>query len=239
MKSKVPVNLENYPALMDLANSDKAEFLQLMKSLFTTANNAVREGHTNVSKEYFGISYQDLINELTGAMFDHKGIIDHLPNQLNATTINDLYGHAINPLHAAFTKDNMLNTAGETVSFVQKFGIEDRDFTVKKWLQGLLFYSYYCDLPSLAQYLALNDYSLVDEEKSKNIAKLVELRPILDYQKRIGILPGKLIPNTGFFDAGDLKEEECPACQVPDSLLQLSDQLTVCTKCKGGFTYIG
>ena len=98
-----------------------------------------------------------------------------------------------------------------------------------------MFYSYYCSLPDLARYMALNDYSLVDEEKHENVAKLLEIRPVLDYQKRIGILPGKLIPETGFFHAGDYKDEtDCPACQMPDHLFDLGE-MVVCSNCKAGY----
>jgi hypothetical protein len=234
---KIPVNLDNYPALKELAGEDKEGFLQLLKSLFNTANEAVASGHHKVSREYFGMEYQDLLKELMGAMFDHKGMMEYLPGP-NGKMLSHMYKHALNPLHAAFTKDStfIVDHEGKEVTFLEKFGMEEEEFTVKRWLQGLLFYSYYCSLPDFARYLAMNDYDLVDEEKHENIAKLIELRPVLDYQKRIGIIPGKLIAETGFFDAGDPPAgETCPACQVPDKLIQVTEALTVCCECKAGY----
>lgn len=235
-KSKVPVNLDNYPSLKELAGTNKEEFLTILKTVFSTMDRAVGQGHHKDSKEYFGIAIQDLVGELLGAMFDHKGIIDHLPNKSNAEALSEMYGHALNPLYAAFTKDGLMNHEGSPVSFEEKFGMTEEKFSVKVWLQGLLFYSYYCSLPDFAEYLALNDFALVDEEKHANISKLLEIKPVLAYQKAIGILPGKLYPETGFFDTGDLNGATvCPACQDPEDSLFSIGEVTICTNCKGAF----
>lgn len=231
---KIPINLENYPSLGKLSEEDKPQFLQLLKSVFKIIDKSVESDFHVISKEYFGLELQDLIGEILGAIFDHKGIMEHLPNQENAHMLSNMYGHTLNPLHAAFSKQGMQDQAGNHVSFEEKFGVRERDFTVKKWMQGLLFYSYYCSLPDLAKSLALNDYDMVDAGKHENIARLIEIRPALNYQKQIGILPGKLIPETGFFDAGDLKEDNCRACQVPDTLFDLG-AITVCTECRAGY----
>lgn len=236
MKSKIPVNLENYPALLDMAGRDKEGFLSLMKNMFAIANGAVQNEHDKVSKKYFNIELPDLISQMLQAVFDHKGIMQNLPNQENAETISELYGHAINPLHAAFTKKGLQNHKGEDVSFEEKFGMKEDEYSVKRWLQGLFFYSYYCDLKDLAQALSLSDYAFIEDEKHENIGKLLELKPILAYQKAIGILPGKLYEGTGFFDGGDLNgSDSCPACKhPPDSLFSLGEE-TICTNCQGAF----
>jgi hypothetical protein len=239
LDTKIPVNLENYPALLELAGEDKEGFLQLLKSLFNTANDAVQAGHHKVSREYFGMEYQDLLRELMAAMFDYKGIMDYMPGP-NREAISDMYKYAVNPLYAAFTKDDgmLLDAKGKPITFEEKFGQGEEEFTVKAWLQGLLFYSYYCSLPDFAQYLAINDFSLVDNEKHKNIAKLMEVRPVLNYQQAKGILPGKLIPETGFFDAGETfpGTEICPACKSVDKMIEVTEELTVCCECKAGYT---
>lgn len=235
MPAKVPVNLENYPALQAYAEKDKAAFIGIMKSMFALVNQAVADNWHNISEDYFGMSLQELTSQLLHAMFDHKGIMDHHPNESNGQALSEMYEYALNPLTAAFTKEGLLDHEGNAVSFMEKFGLSESEFTVKKWVQGLLFYSYYCSLPDLAKALATNDYTLIDEEKHVNIAKLIEIRPVLDYQKRIGILPGKLIPGTGFFDAGQIKNlNQCPACQVPEEVYDLGE-IAVCTNCKAGF----
>lgn len=234
MPDKVPINLTKYPAIKELSMEEAGP---LVSSTFKILDQAVASGYNKVSKEYFGMELQDLLAQLIEGIFDYNGMMEFLPNKSNGAALADMYEHALNPLHAAFTKKDLLNHEGEKVSFQEKFGMKEGEFTVKKWLQGLLFYSYYCSLPDLAQYLALNDYSLVDEEKHENIAKLIEIRPVLDYQKRIGILPGKLIPETGFFEAGDLKEGEtvCPACQMDDQLIKVTNSLVICCHCKAGY----
>ena len=131
-----------------------------------------------------------------------------------------------------------MDAEGNKVNFESKFALKEKEFDVKSWLHGLMFYSYYCSLPDLARYLALQDYNLVDEERHKNIAKLVQIRPALNYQKQIGILPGKLIPETGFFECGNepITANHCPACQVPGKIHVLED-ISVCTHCYAGFTH--
>jgi hypothetical protein len=88
----------------------------------------------------------------------------------------------------------------------------------------------------LSSYLFTNDHSLFDEEKHENIDKLISIRPALNYQRAIGILPGKLINGTGFFDCGDAKNtHQCTACKAQKHLLPLGTDIAVCTECKGGF----
>lgn len=239
MKSKVPVNLENYPALMELANTNKTEFLQLMKAMFTIANENVQHNNHEVSKNMFGLEFSDLVKNLVDGIFDYRGMMEHLPNKTNAATLASMNGHYLNPLASAFGGFNLRDSSGNEVSFEEKFGIGKEDFSVKRWLQGLMFYSYYCSLPDFAKYLATNDYTLLEEEKYANIGKLIEIRPALDYQKKVGILPGKLVPETGFFDCGEIEKDEtnCKVCMANDSLIQVTDDLTVCVECKGGFTH--
>lgn len=233
LPDRVPIDMTKYPALKAMGKDAGP----LVSALFTMANNVVSKGHDKVSKQYFGLEYQDLINQLSDAMFDYKGITAHLPNQSNAAALNEMFGHTLNPLHAAFTKENLMDHKGVPVTFEEKFGVSEKDYTVKRFMQGLLFYSYYCSLPDLADYLAMGEYDLIDDEKYKNIAKLLEIKPVLAYQKAIGIIPGKLYPETGFFQAGDLKDyTECPACRVPEQLFSLGDDdITVCLNCKGAY----
>jgi hypothetical protein len=143
----------------------------------------------------------------------------------------------VNPLHAAFSGNNLHDRDFKPISFEEKYGMKKKDFTVKNWLQGLMFFSYYGSLPDIANYLHTHDHTLYDTEKHENIDKIIEVRPALSYQKAIGILPSKLIPGSGFFDCGDLNgADNCPACHVPESLFSLGENdITVCLECKGGY----
>jgi hypothetical protein len=231
---KIPVNLENYPTLLDLANNDKEKFLQLFKATFTMMDTAAKHKHLEASEDFFGMPYHEFMEEVMSAFFDHAGIMAFHPNKTTGESLSDLYGHAINPLHAAFMETDLLNAEGEKVSFEQKFGLKETEMSVRSWLQGLMFYSYYCSLPDLSQYLSLKDYDLIDELKHKNIAKLLQIKPALAYQKQIGVLPGKLVPFTGFYECESTKEDLCPACQTEE--LQKLGNLKVCNHCYAGFT---
>lgn len=231
---RIPIDMSKYPNLKQMELKDLGS---LVSATLSNLDEAVSKGFHSVSKRYFGLEYADLSKQLLDAMFDHSGILSYHPNESNAQAVSEMLGHAINPLHAAFTKESMYDSTGEPVSFEEKFGMSEEEFTPKAWLQGLLFYSYYCSLPDFARYLATSDFALVDEEKHENIAKLIELRPVLSYQKSQGIIPGKLIPESGFFDCGYehvVQWVMCLACKSPDTMYDLGD-ITVCTSCKAGF----
>jgi hypothetical protein len=230
---KVPIDMNKYP---NLKNMELKDLGSLVSSVLTHLDDVVSKGFHTVSEKTFGIPYPDLLKELSEAMFDHSGIMSYHPNESSAKAVSEMFQHAVNPLAAAFSKKGLENHEGNPVTFAEKFGMEEEEFTVKRWLQGLLFYSYYCSLPDFARYLAVSDFALVDEEKHENIAKLIELRPVLSYQKKVGIIPGKLIPETGFFDVGAkiTTDLNCFICQSPDQLYDLG-KITVCTSCKAGY----
>lgn len=233
---KVPVNLDKYSALKRLAEEDKDQFLQILKGVFTTMDVMVREGYHEVAEEQFGIPIHELTDQLLQAMFDHRGMLKLMPNQENAAFISESYQHALNPLAAAFDATDLKDRSYKPVSFEEKFGIDKKKFTVKDWLQSLMFYSYYGSMGDLASYLFTEDHTLFDNEKHENIDKLIDIRPALAYQRAIGILPGKLIPGTGFFTCGDATDTlVCPACQTRRPLLPLDTSTTVCTECKAGY----
>ena len=231
LPDKVPINMTKYPHLKELGT----EAGPIVSSVFAMLDKAVAEGYHEASEKFFGITIQDLITQMTEAVFDHRGIIGHLPNQDNAEALSRMFTYQINPLYSAFSKTGLMNHDSSPATFEEKFGLKENEFNVKRFFQGLLFYSYYCSLPDLAVHLSTSDYELMDREKHENIDKLIELRPVLRYQEAIGIVTGKLYPETGFFDCGDLNgAESCPACKHPNTLIPLGE-LTVCTHCKGAF----
>lgn len=231
MPDKVPINMTKYPHLKAMGK----ESIPLISSVFEMLDKAVAEGWHEVSEEFFGATLQDLIKQLTEAVFDHRGIIGFLPDQENAEALSSLFKHQINPLYSAFSKTGLMNHDTTPATFEEKFGLKESEYSIKRFFQGLLYYSYYCSLPDFANYLATSDFELMDREKHENIGKLIELRPVMVYQESIGIIPGKLYPDTGFFDCGDLNgATTCPACKHPDSLISLGTE-SVCKECKGAF----
>lgn len=236
LPDKVPIDMTKYPHLQAMGKDAGP----IVSGVFATLESMIASGYHKDSVKYFGISIQELTSELLGAMFDHRGILDSMPNQSNADIISEAYEHTINPLHAAFDNTNLKNREFKEISFEEKFGMKKKDFTVKNYIQSLLFYGYYGSLPDIMKYLFTNDHSLYDDEKHENIDKLIQIRPVLEYQKAIGIIPGKLIPGCGFFDAGDLEvHAKCRACKHPDSLFSLGeDDIVVCLECKAGYNHV-
>ena len=236
MPDKVPINMTKYPHLQALGR----DAMPIISTVFETLDRAVSEGWHDVAEQYFGITLQDLMTEMTEAIFDHRGIVSYLPDQANADALSTLFEHQINPLYSAFSKTGMTSYDTTPITFEEKFGLKEGEYTVKRFIQGLLFYSYYCSLPDLATYLSTSDFALIDRDKHENIGKLIELRPVMKYQESIGIVPGKLYPDTGFFDCGDLDgAETCPACKGvsengESTLISLGTE-SVCTSCKGAF----
>lgn len=233
LPDRVPIDMTKYPSLQAMGKDAGP----IVSGVFATLEDMISSGHHETSEKFFGISIQDLTSELLGAMFDHRGILDSMPNQSNAEMISEAYEHTINPLYAAFDNTDLRDRDFKEISFEEKFGMKKKEFTVKNYIQSLLFYGYYGSLPDIMRYLFTNDHALYDNEKHQNIDKLIEIRPALEYQKAIGILPGKLIPGTGFFAAGELGAyAKCRACKHPDSLFSLGeDDITVCLECKAGY----
>ena len=232
------VNLENYPAIKELSKEDKDAFLKMFKGIFNTMELMISKGFHKDSERYFKMPLHELAEQLLLAMFDHRGILDSLPRQGNADTISETQGHMVNPLYSAFSGTELYDKAFNEVSFEEKFGLKKEEFTVKTWLQGLMFLSYYGSMEDIGKYLAADEYDLFEEEKHKNIAKLVEVQPALNYQKSLGYLAGRLIPGTGYFKAGMISSDTktCPACKMPDTLEQVTRGVKGCRNCKAGFT---
>lgn len=235
LTGKVPIDMNKYKSLGALGKEGAGP---IVSSVFAMLDDAVACNYHDASEKYFGVPIQDLMKQMLEAVFDYKGIADFIPDKDNANALSDLYGHEINPLYSAFSKTNLMNHDTSKATFEEKFGLREDEFTIKRFFQGLLFYSYYCSLPDLAQHLMTSDYYLMEKEKDENILKLIELRPMLRYQQAIGIVPGKLYPDTGFFDGGSMPEdkEKCPSCKMPasESLIDLGEEF-VCTHCKGAF----
>ena len=232
LPDKVPIDMTKYPNLKALGKEGAGP---IVSSVFAMLDRAVAEGYHEASEEFFGITLQDLISQMTEAVFDHRGIIGYLPDQDNAEALSKLFTYQINPLYSAFSKTGLMNHDSSPATFEEKFGLKESEFNVKRFFQGLLFYSYYCSLPDLAVHLSTSDYELMDRDKHENIGKLIELRPVMRYQESIGIVPGKLYPETGFFDCGDLKgAEHCHACKIHNTLYSLGE-ISVCSECKAAF----
>lgn len=236
MSKVIPVDLEKYPSLVRLVQQEgQKKFQELMHSLFRIADNAVERGDIEVSKKYFKLPYHIVIREILDAFFDIKGIMEQ-HGERYAHDLANIYGHAIHPLHAAITGERLNDREGNNVTFREKYGIGEEEFTIKHWLQGLLFYSYYMSLGDLARYLSLNKLVMAEEEKKKRLERLIKIQPALNFQAENGIPIAAMIPGTGFFDlavAAENVNEICPACknkQIDD----LGD-LKACRFCNGGF----
>ena len=232
LPDKVPINMAKYPHLKE----NGIDMVPIVSGVLEALDKNVASGNHKVSEEYFGVSLQELTEQLLSAVFDYEGIMSFLPDKVHGEALAALSGHRLNPLYSAHHKTDLMNHDASPATFEEKFGLTEEEFSIKHFFQGLLFYSYYCSLPDLAAHLSTNDFSLLESDKYESIDKLIDIRPALTYQKAIGILPGKLIPGTGLFNCGDFPEGEevCPACKVPDTLHDLGTEV-LCDNCKGAF----
>lgn len=232
LPERVPIDMTKYPHLKKMGKDAGP----IVSGVFAALDRHVASGHHKVSEEYFGVGLQELTEQLLSAVFDYEGIMSFVPDKEQGKALAALSGHTLNPLHAAFTKTSLMNHDTSPATFEEKFGLKEDEYSIKHFFQSLLFYSYYCSLSDLAAYLSTNDYSLLDEEKYENIGKLIDIRPVLQYQKAIDITQGKLVPGTGLFECGKIPEgtETCPACKVPNTLHDLGEDV-ICESCKGAF----
>ena len=232
LPDKVPINMTKYPHLKE----NGLDTVPIVSGVLETLDRMVASGNHKVAEEFFGISIQELTEQLLSAVFDYEGIVSFLPDKTQGEALAALSGHALNPLYSAFSKKGLMGHDGTPATFEEKFGLKEEEFSIKHFFQGLMFYSYYCSLPDLAAHLSTNDFSLIDKEKHENIGKLIDIRPVLTYQEKHGILAGKLIPGTGLFECGSFPEgaEVCPSCSVPNTLHDLGTEV-LCENCKGHF----
>ena len=229
---KIPMNMTKYPHIQELGKDG----LTIIQSIMNIIDKNISSGNHKIAEEFFGVSLQELTEELLSAVFDYEGIISFLPDKTQGEALAALSGHALNPLYSAFSKEGLMGQDGMPATFEEKFGLKEEEFSIRRFFQGLMFYSYYCSLPDLAAHLSTNDFSLIDKEKHENIGKLIDIRPVLTYQEKNGILAGKLVPGTGLFECGPFPEgaKVCPSCKVPNTLHDLGE-VVLCENCKGHF----
>lgn len=233
MGRRVPVDLGNYP---NLAKLSKEEFLPLMKGLFVMADKAVELGHLEIAEEYFYCPYHEVVSEILSGFFDTESILKNHNQPETAQFLFDLYKHAEHPLHAALSEIALVDKDGEEITFEDKFATKRKDFNIKQWVEGLLFFAWYTNLKDYANALSANNYKLIDEVKTPYLPRLLQIQPVLKKQQEHGVLPGKLIPGTGFFDVAVPAEELDDHCVVCDSInLVERDTYIGCRECKAGY----
>lgn len=233
---KIPVNMENYPALLEYLKRDKEGFLKLMKGLFQMADAAAKRGDLDAAKEYFKTTYEEVVREVMDGFFDTAGILSN-HGEPHAKQLFKVYGHQLHPLYAALTDEKLEDRDGNVIPFHEKFGTESRNFNIKHWIQSLLFWSYYCDMKDMAKAFSLNNLVLAEQAKKRFFARLHEIQPALELQQKNGKSIGSLIPGTGLFDVGIPADDIvsiCLACKRKGTIYEV-DEAKACSYCSAGY----
>lgn len=238
MSQEVAIDLNRYHYLRRKFEKDPNGFKKIMQTTLKLMDNSLRDQYDEISSKYFKLPFYEVLPELVEAFFDTKGVVDTLPRG-STEYLFSLYKHALHPLHAAMASPKELEDrlTGEKIDFKEQYFSDERNFSIKKWLQSLLFFSYYTNVGDFAKALVLDQATIINSLQETYSYRLIQLQPALNKQKENDILPGTLIPGTGFFDVGmmvnEVESDDCPTCQHP-SLHPIKQGLG-CLNCKAGY----
>lgn len=233
-KKKMPkIDLSKYPNLSSL---DKEKRSALMSGLLKMADRAVELGHLDVAEKYFNLPYHEVVSEILAGVFDTEAILKNHGEPDITKYLFELHQHAEHPLYAALNEVGLVDRDGEEITFEEKFGCRRKDFSIKQWIEGLLFLSWYLNPKDYASALSTNNWKLVDEAKARYLPRLLKIQPVLKKQAEHGVLIGKLIPGSGYFDIAVPAEELRGECIVCDSLDLVEHETYVgCRRCQAGY----
>lgn len=230
--SKFQIDLTKYPALHLMAEQDKEGFIKTLSSVITHIDRALADDRDMKAREYYKMSYTDMINDIMDVFFDFEGIVQEHHNNAEKEGLRALH-EDIHPL-AIFTNNAPVYDAqGNNIS-PQKW-IEQDKFDLKNWLLALFYGARFVSWKELAEYLSLGEYELMDVLKARNFNELAKIQPALQYQEDQGIPVGKLIAGTGFFDGGNETSkplESCPACASDWNTKH--EKYAFCSECRLG-----
>lgn len=226
---KINLNLDNYPHLKDLAETDQMSFSMFLKNIMEFADVSIAEKHHIQARQHFDMSFPSLLGELVDALFDYKGILSHHHSPKEAKLL-EILGMENNPLLA---KNFYRIEDGEMISREEFFAGEG---SIKEWFQSMLYAGRYLSHADLVRYLTLGEFDLVERMKTDRIIELLKIQPALAYQAQHDLIVGKRVSGTGFFDCGnrtiDPNRTECFICLVKGEITKFEDYL-FCHNCLG------
>lgn len=229
---RVPVNLENYPHLLNqILQVGPEKGIEALKEWFRILDTVIAKGYPRIVEEKFGYEFGHFVLEVLEGVLDTKGILGVENQQIGESQFNRS-GHNNHPLALELDDEE----------FKSKFGMERKDFTVSNWLKGLIWYQAYHrpEYLGTSRAMRLPSATLMDysgTEIAEQIARILQIQPTLNYQESHGIPVGQLIPGTGLLDVGEVDEEMkvCTVCHIPDTLFQTEQGRIGCKNCKAGW----
>lgn len=229
--SRIELNLDNYPALQNLYETSQQEFAAKLKTTMLRLDEAVALNRFQTVQDLYDMDYLVFLDQLEKAFLDVNGIVQQHHNKGEQEGLAAL-GTDLHPL-AIFTRDAPVYDAqGNNVS--PHHWIEQDKFNLKDWLHALFYGARFVSWKELATYLSLGQHDLIDVLKARNFKELAAIQPALAYQEQHGIVKGKLIPGTGFFDCGIGNGDIwCPACK--ENKLNSKNPIAYCKVCRAGF----
>lgn len=202
---KVQLDLDKYPELKALFESDKAEFAKIVNGMMVHADKALIKERFTVSKNVYGRGYIKMLDEVMNAFFNPMGIADKHYNDGEKAGLRSL-GMDLHPL-SIFTNDvPVYNAKGQNISPAEWIGQEE--FDLEDWLYALFYGARFVSWQELSEYISLGQYELIDILKARNFNELRNLQGDLQKQEDKGIPKGKLIPGTGELDTGIILREK-------------------------------
>ena len=229
MANNITINLDNYKNLLNLARKDTQRAHDLIQGVLDLINS-----HYKDIEEATHMEAEKFLLETVLAFIDYEGIVANHPNEGEAKLMR-LLKHENNPVRAMFDGEiDVYDVNGDRIKKREFFGSS----SYKEWLQSLLYMGRYVSYKQLGEYLALNEFHLIDNIKNEHIEQLLSIQPALKYQELNGITVGKFKEGTGFFDCGESEiDTVCLACEDDRQIIKNEENL-YCLACKAVFKMV-
>lgn len=237
----VPININDYPELGKLFDDEAQRplFKELASGALKVINDLVAEGRHTQAQELFKMPLPQLMEEVMKGFLDVKEILAHHSDPDINVMLYAISGDKEHPLHSALVEEYHTNANNEHIDFKQKFGVSREEFNTREYISSLMFFSWYCSLGDLASFLSGGNYKGLDNLKDEYFLRKLAIQPALKYQADNGVMVGKVLKGTGFFDVEIPASEVttyCYACKSPQSLIQIPETFHKgCKRCYAGY----
>lgn len=233
---QLTINIEeNYPYLYEYVKSRRDA--SIIRDTLKVMDEMVKK-YPQIPEKYFGLSLPELVHELLEGVLSLREILSK--DERMGERIYELWGYDYHPLTVATgnAPPELVprDRDGKEIPYEKKFGMKPGEFSIKHWIQGLVFWNAFCSLEDLARGMELDD-TLLGSALAANVGRLLDVQPALRLQDTNGIPMGTLIPGTALFDTGipaELIGSTCHACHFPDTLFEM-EQAVGCKQCRAGY----
>lgn len=237
-KEFVAIDIERYPELAKIYEDDPAEMGRLASGMLKLVNDFIAEKKLYQAEDILKMGFPEIVREILEGFLDVKQMLSHHADPDINVMLYSISGVKEHPFYQVLMKDHITNANNEIITFEQKYGVPKEEFSLKGYISQLMFFSWYCSLGDLATFLSGANYKGLDNLQDEYFLRKIAIQPSLKYQADHGLMVGKLISGTGFFDIGIPAKEvqdTCYACKTRGIILIPETKHRGCKRCFAGY----